>query len=192
MKVIRKINNNAAVCLDGNNNEIVVIGRGVGFPAIPYDLTDLSKIERTYYMIDPNYVNMLNYIPEDIFRVSTYLVDEYRQKNKIDISSNIIFTLADHIDFTIKRLKQNMTMSYPMSNDIQFLYEEEYEFGLYAIKYINKTLNVRLPKKEAGNIALHIINAQASLINQTIIDEENVLNEVTNIIGKHFNIFIDK
>lgn len=42
MKIIRQINNNAALALDGNGKELVVLGRGVGFPKMPYELTDLS------------------------------------------------------------------------------------------------------------------------------------------------------
>ena len=44
MKIIRQINNNAALALDGNGKELVVLGRGVGFPKMPYELTDLSRI----------------------------------------------------------------------------------------------------------------------------------------------------
>lgn len=40
MKIIRQINNNAALALDGNGKELVVLGRGVGFPKMPYELTD--------------------------------------------------------------------------------------------------------------------------------------------------------
>ena len=49
MKVIRKINNNVAIGKDDNGHEVILFGKGIGFPAIPYTLTDLSKIDRTYY-----------------------------------------------------------------------------------------------------------------------------------------------
>ena len=31
MKVVRKINNNAVICIDGNGNEVVAFGKGIGF-----------------------------------------------------------------------------------------------------------------------------------------------------------------
>ena len=58
MKIIRQINNNAALALDGNGKELVVLGRGVGFPKMPYELTDLSRIERTFYDVNPKYFGM--------------------------------------------------------------------------------------------------------------------------------------
>ena len=45
MKVIKKINNNVALCLDGNQRELIAFGKGIGFKPIPYELTDLSVIE---------------------------------------------------------------------------------------------------------------------------------------------------
>ena len=64
MRVIKKINNNVAVCLDGNNNELIAFGRGIGFKPTPYELTDLSVIERTYYGISPEYLGLLTEIPK--------------------------------------------------------------------------------------------------------------------------------
>ena len=65
MKVIKNINNNVSLCLDSNNNEVVAFGKGIGFTKPPYEV-DLDKIQRTYYGIDPTYINMINDIPEDI------------------------------------------------------------------------------------------------------------------------------
>ena len=42
MIVLKKINNNVAICRDGNQRELIAIGRGIGFPPTPYELTDLS------------------------------------------------------------------------------------------------------------------------------------------------------
>ena len=51
MQVIKKLNNNFAICLDKEGNELVAYGKGIGFPKTPYELTDLSKIDRTFYVI---------------------------------------------------------------------------------------------------------------------------------------------
>ena len=59
MKIVKAINNNAALALDENGKEVVVFGRGIGFHSIPYRLTDLSKIQRTFYDVDPQYFDIL-------------------------------------------------------------------------------------------------------------------------------------
>ena len=48
MRVIRNINNNVALCLDGNGNEVVAFGKGIGFKKPPYDI-ELNQIQRTYW-----------------------------------------------------------------------------------------------------------------------------------------------
>lgn len=75
MKVIKKINNNAAICLDSAGNEIIAIGRGIGFPKLPYELEDLTQVQRTYYDVNPIYFDMLNQIPEDVFTITEKIVD---------------------------------------------------------------------------------------------------------------------
>ena len=59
MKLLRKINNNAAVAQDNRGREMVVLGRGVGFHSMPYELPDLSVVYRTFYDEDPQYTRSL-------------------------------------------------------------------------------------------------------------------------------------
>lgn len=70
MKVTQKINNNVAVCIDGNGNELVAFGKGIGFPKIPYELTDLNQIEMTFYRINVHNFQLLKEISDGIFEVS--------------------------------------------------------------------------------------------------------------------------
>ena len=65
MKVIKNINNNVSLCLDSNNIEVVAFGKGIGFTKPPYEV-DLNQVQRTYYDIDPMYINMISDIPEEI------------------------------------------------------------------------------------------------------------------------------
>ena len=75
MKIIRQINNNAALALDGNGKELVVLGRGVGFPKMPYELTDLSRIERTFYDVNPQYFGMAADLPSPLVLACAVLDD---------------------------------------------------------------------------------------------------------------------
>ena len=50
MKIIKKINNNVALAQDARGNDLVVFGKGVGFPPMPCELKDLSNVQRTFTM----------------------------------------------------------------------------------------------------------------------------------------------
>lgn len=41
MKILKKINNNVVWAVDGNGENLVVFGRGLGFKKTPYELEDL-------------------------------------------------------------------------------------------------------------------------------------------------------
>ena len=93
MKVIKKINNNVAIGLDGNNREVVIFGRGIGFGEMPYELKDLSKIDRTYYDIDRRYYGLLAEIPDKTFFLVTKLLDIAKTRIKGRLNPNLVFVL---------------------------------------------------------------------------------------------------
>ena len=53
VQIIKKINNNAALGLDGSGTEVVVLGKGIGLPDMPDELTDYNAIQRTFSDMDP-------------------------------------------------------------------------------------------------------------------------------------------
>lgn len=193
MKVIKKINNNVVICLDHNNRELVAFGRGIGFPAAPYELDDLSKIDRTYYGVNSSYMGLVNEIPEEVFEVAAKIVDMAVNYIDCELSSNLVFTLADHINFAIERNQRNMNLRNPFLYDIRYFYEKEIDIGNLAVKMIRRYLKVSLPEEEAGNIALHFINAEALSEKENEFNvSDTVVEEVTYLIEKELNIRIKR
>lgn len=192
MRVIKKINNNAAICLDDSNRELVAIGTGVGFPECPYEITDLNVIQRTYYNVDSMYYGLLNSIPENIINVTVKIVDSFQATAEGPVSPNLMFTLADHIHFAIERFQKHIRIDTPLQYDIQHLYEKEYRLGLEALKTIRNDLKIRLPRGEASNIAMHFINAGAVSTGYGHGYVDSVIADVTEIVGEATGIFIDK
>ena len=76
MQIVRKINNSAAVALDSRGREMIVIGRGIGFPKVPYELTDISQVDRTFYDIEPRYYEMLSALPQEILLASADISED--------------------------------------------------------------------------------------------------------------------
>lgn len=193
MKAIKKINNNIAVCLDSDNHELIAVGKGLGFPKMPYTITDLKKVERTFYNVDSMYISMASQIPEDVLYTAIAIVDMARMKVDTPISSNLVFTLADHIKFAIERRKKGMVFTAPMQYDIESLYSDDFELGTEALKIINQKLNADLPSEEASNLALHFINARNMSMTPNGKEGDNdLISDITDIISGFFEIYIDK
>lgn len=136
MRILKKINNNIALCVDDNERSLIAIGTGIGFESCPYELKDLDIIQRTFYDVDTMYYNLISELSVEILEVSAKIVDIARSKITSELSPNIVFTLADHINFAIERLNKSMNIRTPLYNDVQYLYEIEYGLGEMAVKII--------------------------------------------------------
>lgn len=190
MRVIKNINNNVSVCVDGNNRQVVVLGKGVGFLKPPYEIP-LCKIEQTFYNIDESTMEMLTNIHENVISVSKKIVDYARRLlSDKDFSNNLVLTLSDHINFAIDRQKNNMNIKLPIVYDIQYLFERECEVGKYALSLIKKELFVSLPPEEASYIALHLVNAEIS--QEKRIDNDEVIEKIASIVSESMDIEIDR
>lgn len=193
MRVIKKINNNVAVCKDGNGQELIALGKGIGFPKTPYELTDLSKIDMTFYRVNSQTIALLQEIPSDVITVSAKIVELAQQKLSNNFSPNVVFSLADHINFAIERVKKNQIFDFSLTYDIAHLYPQEYQLGEEAIQLINSKLQIKLPKAEATAIAIHFINGTENPKQELTENiNENLLKVVVNKIESNFDLKIDR
>lgn len=193
MRVVKKINNNIALCIDNAGHELIAFGKGIGFPQTPYELNDMSKIWRTFYGVNPEYYRLFNEIPESLFKISIQIVDYAKMTIRNEINPNVVFTLVDHIHFAVDRYNKKMDIKMPFVYDIQYLYEEELKVGQYAVKCINQQLNIHLPKEEAMSIALHFINAENRCkTSENGLNQEEIIEDITAMIEKNFDMVINR
>ncbi len=192
MKLTKKINNNFALALDSAGEKIIVQGKGVGFRKMPYEIDDLSIIEKTFYDIDTRYIELLNQIPENIFRISVKVVERAQIKIQKQFNQNLVFTLADHIQFSIERFKKSMIFDFPLKYDFEQMYSKEIEVSKYALKLIESELHVSLPSEEIIGIAMGLVNAEFNPGKKDETDDNELLESVTKIIEMHMNIKINR
>lgn len=75
MLAIKKLNNNAVLCRDGQGRDVIAMGRGVGFGGeFPRELP-LSKIEHTFYDIDPKGQDVMRDLPSEIVMFTAKVMD---------------------------------------------------------------------------------------------------------------------
>lgn len=192
MRVIKNIHNNISLCLDSKGNEVVAFGKGIGFKKPPYDLP-IGSIERTFYNVDSTYVDMLLQIPEEIIEISTEIIDFANDLLNGRYSTNLIFTLADHICFSIKRYKQKIKISLPLAHEVKHMYPKEIAIGNFALKLIEKKLNVQLPADEAAVITLHVIEYGLNSENEAcLLNNQTKIEKSVEIVEQCMSIKIDK
>lgn len=184
MRAIQRINHNAAICEDGAGRQLIALGRGIGFGDMPHEV-DLDVVTRTFYGIDSKYLAFIDEVDPEVLEFSAQLADIATGQLSYELSPNLPITLADHIQFAIKRAREHMVVSLPLERDLEQLHPIEYRLGELAVRGIKKTFAVRMPQSEAAGIAMSIINAAVKPSEKRVLaerQEERLLDMTVAII----------
>lgn len=194
MRLLKKINTSAALCVDDDGCQLVALGKGIGFLETGASVP-LSRIDRTFYDVDQRYVASLNDIPQDVFEFVSQLIDAAEGLLSYPLSPNLPFILADHVAFAIKRAREGIQVRMPLAFDVRQQYPMEYRLGELAVDRINRTFSVKLPKSEAVGIAMAFVNnaTQSSAAN-TVSGEtfERVLSRSVRAIERITGVKVDR
>lgn len=157
MRLLKKINTSAVLCVDDDGHQLVALGKGVGFLDVGEEVP-LARVDRTFYDVDERYLACLADIPQDVFEFVSQIVNMAEGVLSYPLSPNLPFILADHVAFAIKRARNGIHVRMPLAFDVQQQYPLEYRIGAFTVDRINRTLSVHLPKNEAVGIAMAFVN----------------------------------
>lgn len=195
MRVVKRINHNAAILVNDKGNELVAIGKGIGYPG-GSDEVSLAQIERTFYGVDERYLPLLNEIDPKVMEFASQIADIARTSISRELSANLPFTLADHISFAIKRCRERMYVQMPLAYDVQQCYPVEYRIAKLARAGIERDFNLKMPKSEIAGIALCIVNSvmasSCKAASNDVCREEKLLEKLTQVIEQCMGIAVDR
>ena len=194
MRAVQRINHNAAICEDGAGRQLIALGRGIGFGDMPHDV-DLDVVTRTFYGIDSKYLAFIDEVDPEVLEFSAQLADIATGQLSYELSPNLPITLADHIQFAIKRAREHMVVSLPLKRDLEQLHPIEYRLGELAVRGIKKTFAIRMPQSEAAGIAMSIINAAIKPSERRVLaeqHEEHLLDMTVAIIQEELGVTVDR
>lgn len=197
MKVVKVVNNNLIKSFDDNNNEVLVMGRGLGFKKTPGDEVDEKLIERIYTCNDKDNSNqlikLLKKIPLEHIQVTNQIISFAKASLGKKLNDNIYITLADHINFALERQKDGVIIRNALLWEIKKFYNHEFLVGKESLSIIKNRLDVTLPEDEAGFIALHLVNALMDDISiEKTANMTKMIDKIINIIKYHFNLELDE
>ncbi|NEZ45847.1 PRD domain-containing protein [Clostridium niameyense] len=157
---VKRILNNNVIIVEYKNEELILVGKGIGFNSRAGEPLSKEKIENVYIKktsnITENYNKVLNKIDEKIVGISEEIINIAENKLNAKLNEGVHISLPDHINFAIRRIEKGINIENPFLEELRILYPNEYEISLKGLDIINKRLNVNLPKDEAGFICLHI------------------------------------
>lgn len=191
MKVVKSINNNVANCTDSKGREVIVFGKGVGFFK-PGEEIPLSQINRTFYNIKDTDFGILRTIPTVIINTAIYIIDYVSEKLSLIFPSSSALSLADHLQFAITRKDKSIYLELPLIQDMMMLYPEEMEVALECLSIIERMTGEKLPRMEAGTLAMHFINDRIQLDGRKKVDTVAITEKCTEIIEEYLAVSIDR
>ena len=197
MRVAKKINNNAVMCVDSKGRSVVAFGKGIAF-AVDKQTGELplSAIERTFYNIDEHYLALLDELNPKTLAVAADIVEAANLEVPYELSNNAVLSMADHISFAIQRFNKGMSIQMPLAYDVSHLFPAEYRVGVYALRQIEKRLGIDLPRQEAVGIAMCIINASsapdATASSSQASEDESLINAIVQIIERRYDKAVDR
>lgn len=169
LKVAKVLNNNVIIAKHPEHDEVVIIGKGIGFNRKSEDLIPLSAVEKMFILTKPEeqeqYKQLVPQIDEPLIEVMNEIIHYAAKSGRGSLNEHIHIALTDHIAFAIKRHAQGIVIHNPFLYETRELYPEEYQMAEYAVQTIKKRLGIDLGEDEVGFIALHFHGA---LTNQHI------------------------
>lgn len=193
MKIEKVFNNNVVQILGINNEEIIVMGKGLGFQKKPGDEVNQDLIEKRFILqnTDTDMVGELSrvYVDLDSEEIDLVLEIIHQGQEKLgqtfDIS--LYIALADHLHYTIQRTREGLTLQNPLAWEVRKFYPEEFQLGKDTIELVKEKMTLQLADDEATSIALHFINAQkdGGLLEKNRLISK-IVSDILEIVRLHF------
>ncbi|EIX8411963.1 PRD domain-containing protein, partial [Enterococcus faecalis] len=181
-------NQNALLVMNNNGEEMVALGKGIGFKKKKGDAIDLEDISRIFVVQsninDKRILEALESINNESYIIAEDVVNLVEKLLNKRLNETFIFTIAKHIQFAIERDKEEPIEYDPFEYQLRYLYPEEYRTSEKVIKFINENHHLNLKKQELSFFTLHFVNG---LIDSEDFNDILKLSELLNQII----IFID-
>lgn len=164
MRVVKVLNTSVVLALDDNGEEIILMGKGIGFRKSVGEKLDAEVTDKIFVLRDRNVtrniIQLTLDVDADVFGLAKEIIDYAKTQYHMQLMDHIYLALTDHLAFTIRRVKEDIFIPGFYSLSIKRYNPAEYDVGCYALRLIREELGVEIPEGEISNIAFHFINAQ--------------------------------
>lgn len=162
-RVKKVLNNNTVIGIHvDNNQEYLIMGKGIGFGKKISERFS-CRADDTVYSLQAStergdFREMACTIQPVFLEIAGQILDE-AEKVFQTIDRNILFPMADHIEFAVKRIRNNEQISNPLTDDIRVLFYMEFKTAECIRTILKEKMDIEICDDEISYIALHIHSA---------------------------------
>lgn len=193
-QIEKVLNNNSVLVHDSHGETMILMGKGIGFGKKAQDqMEDHPNLEKFYLAGSNergNTFDMINDVDPIYIEVAAQIIALAKSEFG-EVDTNILLPLADHIAFSIERIKQKMEISNPFTDEIRLLYTKEYEVACKGKRIIEERCHYEINEDEVGYITLHIHSALSDDKVSESMQVAIVIQESIQQVERDFSMHID-
>ena len=162
-KIKKVLNHNVVIGYDSETRlDYLIMDKGIGFGKKAGEMVGPGEKAAIYSLKKTNdrgnARDMAETIPAVYLEIASEVLDKAEDVfGKVD--RNILFPMADHIEYAVKRVKNNEQISNPLTEDIRILFHMEYKTAECIREILKEKMEILIDDDEVGYIALHIHSA---------------------------------
>ncbi|SDP36766.1 glucose PTS transporter transcription antiterminator GlcT [Halobacillus sp. SY10] len=196
IKIKKVLNNNVVIASHPTYEEVVLIGKGIGFNRKKGDEISSEKADKTFLLSNEQekeqYMSLLPYIDENLIDFMSDILHHVESRMGQELNQHIHVALTDHLAFAINRAKKDLQFSNPFLLEIESLYPKEYQIAMEVVTMIYDKMGIQFPEGEVGFIALHIHSAVTDKTLRELNRHNQLITHLVQLVEDTMDVQIDK
>ena len=159
-RITKILNHNSFMGIESKNDqECLIMGKGVAFGKKVGQTVSVTGDARVYSLKEltdrGEAKDIIKSVSPLCLELANEVLDQAEEEfGKVDRS--ILFTMADHLDFAVRRIQNGEQISNPLTDDIRIMFYKEYKVAGCIRDLLKEKLGIRIDEHEIGYIALHV------------------------------------
>lgn len=162
-RIAKILNHNSFMGIQENNNqECLIMGKGVAFGKKVGQTVPIEGEAKVYSLKEMSERGNAGEIVKSVSPLCLELANEVLNRAEQEfgkVDRSILFTMADHLDFAVRRIQNGEQISNPLTEDIRVMFYKEYKVAGCIRDLLKEKLQIEIDEHEIGYIALHIHSA---------------------------------
>ena len=168
-RITKIVNHNSFMGIESKNDqECLIMGKGVAFGKKVGQTVSVTGDARVYSLKEltdrGEAKDIIKSVSPLCLELANEVLDQAEEEfGKVDRS--ILFTMADHLDFAVRRIQNGEQISNPLTDDIRIMFYKEYKVAGCIRDLLKEKLGIRIDEHEIGYIALHV---HAAIVDENV------------------------